>query len=82
LVPFALGMILAGTAARRAAERQLAALAGLSGLFVDRIRALPIIRHFGAEERIACQVGAATGEVAERTVAVLRVAFLSGAVLE
>ncbi len=82
LVPFALGMILAGTAARRAAERQLAALAGLSGLFVDRIRALPIIRHFGAEDRIARQVSAATREVADRTVAVLRVAFLSGAVLE
>lgn len=82
LVPFALGMILAGTAARHAAERQLAAIAGLSGLFVDRIRTLPIIRHFGAEDRIARQVGIATREVADRTVAVLRVAFLSGAVLE
>lgn len=82
LVPFALGMILAGTAARSASERQLAALTQLSGLFVDRIRTLPIIRHFGAEERITRQVGIATREVAERTVAVLRVAFLSGAVLE
>lgn len=82
LIPFALGMILAGTAAARASERQLAALAQLSGLFVDRIRTLPILRHFAAEDRITRQVGVATREVAERTVAVLRVAFLSGAVLE
>lgn len=82
MVVFVLGMILAGTAARRASERQLAALSSLSTIFVDRITHLPLIRHFGAEERLARQVGAATGEVARRTLAVLRVAFLSGAVLE
>ncbi|QIG79407.1 ATP-binding cassette domain-containing protein [Stakelama tenebrarum] len=82
LIPFILGMIFAGTAARRASERQLAALGDLSGLFVDRVRTLPIIRHFGAEERIARQVQGATREVADRTVAVLRAAFLSSAVLE
>ena len=82
LLPFTIGMIVAGTAARHASERQLAALGQMSGLFVDRVRALPLIRHFGAEERITRQVKAATREVAERTVAVLRVAFLSGAVLE
>lgn len=82
LIPFVLGMILAGTAARRASERQLEALGDLSDLFVDRVRTLPILRHFAAEERIARQVGTATREVAARTVAVLRVAFLSSAVLE
>ncbi|WP_084581967.1 ABC transporter ATP-binding protein/permease [Sphingomonas azotifigens] len=82
LVPFIFGMILAGTAAKRASERQLAALGELSDLFVDRVRTLPILRHFGAEERIARQVGLATREVAARTVEVLRVAFLSSAVLE
>lgn len=82
LVPFTLGMILAGGLARRASERQLAALGRLSGLFVDRIRALPLIRHFGAEERIARQVHVGTHEVADRTIAVLRAAFLSSAVLE
>ena len=82
LLPFIVGMMLAGTAARRASERQLAALATLSGLFVDRVRHLPLIRHFGAEERIARQVTAATREVAERTIAVLRAAFPSGGVLE
>jgi ATP-binding cassette subfamily C protein CydD len=82
LIPFAFGMVLAGTAARAAAERQLAALAELSGLFVDRLRALPLIRHHGAQARISRQVAGAAQEVATRTGAVLRVAFLSGAVLE
>ena len=82
LIPFAIGMALAGSMAQRASERQLEALGRLSGLFVDRVRALPIIRHFGAEERIARHVRLATDEVAERTVAVLRAAFLSSAVLE
>ncbi len=82
LVPFVFGMILAGTAAKRASERQLEALGDLSDLFVDRVRTLPILRHFAAEERIARQVGIATREVAARTVEVLRVAFLSSAVLE
>ncbi|MBT0669992.1 ATP-binding cassette domain-containing protein [Novosphingobium profundi] len=82
LLPFVVGMIFAGTSARRASERQLEALAALSGLFVDRVRHLPLIRHFGAERRIAQQVETATRDVAERTVAVLRAAFLSSAVLE
>ncbi len=82
LLPFVLGMILAGSAARLASERQLAALSALSGLFVDRLRNLALIRHFGAEERVARQVGEATRAVADRTVLVLRAAFLSGAVLE
>lgn len=82
LIPFAVGMILAGTAARRASERQLAALGQLSGLFVDRVRTLGIIRHFGAEDRIARQVMGAARDVADRTLAVLRAAFLSSAVLE
>ncbi|WP_395392718.1 ATP-binding cassette domain-containing protein [Novosphingobium sp. BL-8A] len=82
LLPFVLGSILAGTAARRASERQLAALSALSGLFVDRITHLPLIRHYGAEARISQQVREATRQVAKRTVAVLRAAFLSNAVLE
>jgi len=82
MVPFLVGMIIAGTAARRASDRQLAALEAMSGLFVDRIANLALIRHFGAEERIARQVGEATAAVADRTIKVLRAAFLSGAVLE
>jgi ATP-binding cassette subfamily C protein CydD len=82
LVPFAIGMALAGTAAARAATRQLDALSRLSGLFIDRVRALPVIIGFGAQDRIVRQLSGATHEVARRTIAVLRVAFLSSAVME
>lgn len=82
LIPFAVGMALAGMAAGKAAGAQLEALGRLSGLFVDRVRALPVILGFGAQDRITRQLGQATSEAAERTIRVLRVAFLSGAVLE
>lgn len=82
LVPFAFGMALAGGAARRAADAQVAALSRLSGLFVDRVRALPIILAFGAEDRVARQVDTATHDVADRTYAVLRIAFLSSGTIE
>ena len=82
LIPMVFGMILAGTAARRASDAQLAALGRLSGLFADRVRALPLIRHYHAQDRIGRHLRAATRDVADRTVAVLRMAFLSSAVLE
>ena len=82
LLPFALGMALAGTAAGRAAARQLDALSRLSGLFVDRVRALPVIVSFGAQDRIARHLGDATREVATRTIDVLKVAFVSSAIIE
>lgn len=82
LVPFVVGMALAGTAAACAAARQLEALSRLSGLFIDRVRALPIIVGFGAQDRVVRQLAGATQDVARRTIAVLRVAFLSSAVME
>jgi ATP-binding cassette subfamily C protein CydD len=75
-------MALAGTAAARAAAQQLDALSKLSGLFIDRVRALPIILGFDAQDRIVRQLSGATQDVARRTIAVLRVAFLSSAVME
>ncbi|MEG3146507.1 ATP-binding cassette domain-containing protein [Sphingomonas sp. RT2P30] len=82
LLPFGLGMVLAGGAARQAADAQVSALGRLSGLFVDRVRSLPIILAFGAEERVARQVDTAVQEVADRTYGVLRIAFLSSGTLE
>ncbi len=82
LVPFSFGMALAGTAARAAADRQLGAIARLNGLFLDRLRSLDEIRHFGAGDRIARQMATAGDEVASRTLAVLRVAFVSGGLIE
>ena len=82
LLPFALGMALAGTAAAHASARQLDALSRLSGLFVDRVRALPVIVGFGAQERIGRHLADATREVAARTIDVLKVAFVSSAIIE
>ena len=82
LVPFIIGLALAGSASAAAAARQFEALGRLSGLFIDRIRALPVIIGFGAEERIARQLGGATRDVADRTLTVLQVAFVSSAIIE
>ena len=79
---FVLALILVGTSAAREADAQLVALSTLSGLLEDRLRHLPIIRHFGAEERIARQIGQSSRELSQRTLAVLRKAFLSSGALE
>lgn len=82
LIPFAIGMVLAGNAARVEADRQLLALSRMTGLFVDRARALPTIVSFGAEERVTRQIACAAREVADRTLLVLKIAFVSSAILE
>ncbi|KQS51615.1 MULTISPECIES: thiol reductant ABC exporter subunit CydD [unclassified Sphingomonas] len=80
--PFLAAMILAGGAAADASRRQFIALARLSGLFADRIGALPIVLAFRAEEREAAALGDAAEDLARRTMRVLRVAFLSSGALE
>ena len=82
LVPFALGMALAGGAARTASDAQLGALSRLGGLFVDRVRALPLVLSYGAEDRVIRHIGAAAQDLAARTLGVLRIAFVSSAILE
>lgn len=82
LVPFVLGLILAGGMAARQAQAQHQALTRAAGLFVDRIAHLPLILATGAEDRIGRQLASATQDVARRTMAVLAVAFASNAILE
>ena len=82
LAPFIIAMVLAGGAAARQAEAQHQALTRLSGLFVDRLRALPTVLAFAAEERITRHLGQAAQDVARRTMAVLGIAFASSAILE
>ena len=82
LIPFAAVMALAGGAAGVEADRQFAALSRLSGYFVDRVRALPVILAFEAEAAETARVGAAAEEVSARTLSVLRIAFISSAGLE
>jgi ATP-binding cassette subfamily C protein CydD len=82
LIPFAALMALAGGAAGMEATRQFEALARLSGHFVDRVRALPIILAFQAEQAETARIATAAREVSRRTLNVLRIAFISSAVLE
>lgn len=82
LIPFIVGMALAGVAATRESRRQFDALQSLSGLFLDRIRALPVLIAFQGEGRAAAEVAGASDDLARRTGRVLKIAFLSSAILE
>lgn len=82
LVPFVTVLALAGGAAAAASAQQFEALARLSGRFVDRIRALPVILAFEAQARETRQVATAAEELSRRTLRVLRIAFISTAALE
>jgi len=82
LIPFVLLMIVAGGAAAAAARRQLDALSKLSGLFADRVRALPLILAFQGEAADTRRVASAARQVSDRTLSVLRIAFISSAGLE
>lgn len=82
LLPFIFGMILAGTAAAAESRRQFQALERLSGLFVDRVRALPAVLAFDARARTTAEIARASDELERRTNRVMRIAFLSSGVLE
>jgi ATP-binding cassette subfamily C protein CydD len=82
LVPFAGLMALLGLSSAAEAKRQLDALSRLSNLFVDRIRTLPLILAFNDGRRQAGIVARAASDVAERTLSVLKLAFVTSAVLE
>ncbi|TCH97119.1 thiol reductant ABC exporter subunit CydD [Roseococcus sp. SYP-B2431] len=80
LVPVA--MALTGIGAARESRRQLDVLGRLAGRFVDRLRGLATLVQFNRAEDEARALGAAAEEFRWRTLRVLRVAFLSSAMLE
>jgi ATP-binding cassette subfamily C protein CydD len=82
LLPFAAGMALAGMAAADESRRQFEALSRLSGLFLDRVRTLPLILAFQAEAAQTDALRVRADDLAHRTLRVLRVAFVSSSVLE
>lgn len=75
-------MILLGEAAARKNRQQLAALASLSGRFLDLLRGMPTLRRLGAITQAQRAVDTAAESYRIRTLSVLRLAFLSTAVLE
>lgn len=75
-------MILVGWGAEQVSHQQQAALARLGGIFFDRLQGLDVLRRFGAEQREAGRIAAFAEDFRGRTMQVLRIAFLSSAVLE
>ncbi len=75
-------MALAGWGAEAASRTQADALNRLSGHFADRLRGLTTLKLFGEQTRETERVRAASEELRARTMRVMRIAFLSSAVLE
>ncbi|KRG42717.1 ABC transporter ATP-binding protein [Stenotrophomonas pictorum JCM 9942] len=80
LVPFF--MMLVGWGAEAAGRAQLGELARMSGHFADRIKGLGLLRLYGRGDAELGGIAAAAEGVRERTMKVLRIAFLSSTVLE
>jgi ATP-binding cassette subfamily C protein CydD len=75
-------MALVGWGAEAATERQADALSRLGGRFADRLSGLVTLKLFGRAEAETEAMQAAGEELRIRTMRVLRIAFLSSAVLE
>ncbi|MEZ5652479.1 MAG: thiol reductant ABC exporter subunit CydD [Burkholderiaceae bacterium] len=75
-------MALIGVAARDAGKRQMAEIGQASGIFLDRLRGLVDIRVLDAQARVADEFATHAEGLRARTMSVLRIAFLSSAVLE
>lgn len=75
-------MIVAGIAAHKKSIQQQETFSKLGGLFLDRMRHLETLRIFGAvdQEKVVLQTSSTLYH--KRTMAVLRVAFLSGLSLD
>lgn len=75
-------MALVGWGAEAASRRHARSIARLSGFFADRLRGLSTLKLYGRADDAALDVAQASEALRTRTMAVLRVAFLSSAVLE
>ena len=80
LIP--LFMALIGMAAKEASARQMAEIGTLNDFLVERLSALVDIRLLGAGDAVQAGFAAQAADLRARTMAVLRVAFLSSTVLE
>lgn len=80
LIP--LFMALVGWAAKEASSRQMVEIGSLNDLLVDRLAALSDMRLVGAGPQVVDGFADASEALRHRTMAVLRIAFLSSTVLE
>lgn len=75
-------MALVGMAAEDASRRQMHEIGTMNDMLMDRLAAMLDIRLLGATERIAADFAKRAETLRERTMAVLKIAFLSSTVLE
>jgi ATP-binding cassette subfamily C protein CydD len=80
LIPIFMALI--GWRAKAASEKQLAETSGINAFLLDRLRGLATIRALGAVDATALRLRGDAESLRVRTMAVLRIAFLSSAVLE
>ena len=80
LIP--LFMAIVGWRAKAASEAQMLEQGGMNAFLLDRLRGLASLRALGAVEATALRLRATARNLQARTMAVLRIAFLSSAVLE
>lgn len=80
LVP--VGQALAGIGAAAASRKQFMALSRLQARFLDRVRGIATIVLAGRADDEAAALGRAADELRRRTLRVLRVAFISSAMLD
>lgn len=75
-------MALIGLAAKETSARQMAEIGTLNDFLVERLSALTDIRVLGAGPKVLRGFAAQAGDLRARSMAVLRIAFLSSTVLE
>lgn len=75
-------MFLVGSYAEKHIQRQWLALSRMSASFLDAVQGLPTLKMFGRSGAASEKVARLSNAFGERTLKVLRVAFLSGMVLE
>lgn len=75
-------MALVGMGAQAASRAHMVELGGMNAFLLDRLRGLATLRALGAVDATATRLGDTAQSLRHRTMAVLRIAFLSSAVLE
>ena len=75
-------MAIVGLRAKAASEAQLVEMGGMNAFLLDRLRGLATLRSLGAIDATARRLGESAQSLRRRTMAVLRIAFLSSALLE
>jgi len=75
-------MAIVGWRAKAASEAQMVEMGGMNAFLLDRLRGLATLRALDAVDATAVRLGEAAQSLRRRTMAVLRIAFLSSALLE